>query len=99
MDVANLIAGGSFLIATSSPGEVYTLDTRAAVEPVPAGNGPLAGEWHQVEMAKRAAVFVAGPAVLQYGEKLQEQQEVLAWIADPAIEIFAAESGLLRALH
>ena len=79
--------------------EASITEPHAAAEPASADNGPLAGEWRQVETAKRAALFVAGPAVLQYGETLQEQQEVLAWIADLAIEIFAAESGLLRALH
>ncbi len=74
-------------------------ETRGAGEATSAENGPLGDEWRRVEMAKRAALFVAGPAVLQYGETLQEQQEVLAWIADLAIEIFAAESGLLRALR
>jgi len=70
-----------------------------AGEVEPADNGPLADEWRRVEMAKHAALFVAGPAMLQYGQSLQEQQEVAAWIADLAIEIFATESGLLRALH
>jgi alkylation response protein AidB-like acyl-CoA dehydrogenase len=79
--------------------ETGITETRAAADAPAAENGPLGDERRQVEMAKRAALFVAGPAVLQYGETLQEQQEVLAWIADLAIEIFAVESGLLRALR
>jgi alkylation response protein AidB-like acyl-CoA dehydrogenase len=79
--------------------ETGVTETRAAADAPAAENGRLGDEWRQVEMAKRAALFVAGPAVLQYGETLQEQQEVLAWIADLAIEIFAMESGLLRALR
>ena len=63
------------------------------------GDGSLAAEWRQVEMAKQAALAVAGPAISKQGEALQEQQEVLAWVGDLAIEIFAAESGLLRALR
>lgn len=73
-------------------------ETRAAAAP-PAQDGPLGGEWRQVEMAKHAALSVAGPVIMEHGEALQEQQEVLAWVGDLAIEIFAAESGLLRALR
>lgn len=65
------------------------------------GNGPVAGELaaeqQQVEAAKQACLLVAGTAARKYGEALQDQQEVMAEIADMVIEIFAMESGLLRA--
>ena len=63
------------------------------------GEGPLAEERHQLEMAKRACLLAAGAALRRYGDGLQEQQEVLGRIADLAIEIFALESALLRALR
>jgi len=63
------------------------------------GSEPLADQRRQVEMAKKACLFVAGLAVRKYGEALQAHQEVLARIADLVIEIFAMESGLLRALR
>jgi len=61
------------------------------------GHGPLAEEQRQVELAKKACLLVAGIALQKHGEALQEQQEILARIADMVIEIFAMESGLLRA--
>ena len=79
--------------------ETSATDTRPAGAAATAENGPLTDQWRQIEMAKHAALSVAGPAVLKYGETIQDQQEVLAWIADLAIEIFAMESGLLRALR
>ncbi len=87
------------IAALRSAAETSTTKTRPAGEAASAENEPLADEWRLVEMAKQAALSVAGPAVLKYGETLQEQQEVLAWIADLAIEIYATESGLLRALR
>jgi alkylation response protein AidB-like acyl-CoA dehydrogenase len=63
------------------------------------GNGPLAEEQREVELAKKVCLLVAGLAVQKYREALQEQQEILARIADLVIEIFAMESGLLRAVR
>jgi len=74
--------------------------TGAAAPPGRAGHpGPLAEVWAQVERAKQACLFAAGVAAARYGDELGEQQEVLARIADLIIEIFAMESGLLRALR
>jgi alkylation response protein AidB-like acyl-CoA dehydrogenase len=63
-----------------------------------ADSGPLAEERHQVEMAKKAALLAAGTATQRYGEGIREHEEVLVRIADLAIEVFALESALLRAL-
>jgi alkylation response protein AidB-like acyl-CoA dehydrogenase len=62
------------------------------------GSGPLGEEQRLVGMVKKAALFAAGVAVQKYLEAIEEQQEVLAAIADLVIETFAMESGLLRAL-
>jgi len=62
------------------------------------GTGPLGEEQRLVAMVKKAALFAAGVAVQKYLEAIEEQQEVLAAIADLVIETFAMESGLLRAL-
>ncbi len=62
------------------------------------GNGSaLEEERRQVAMAKKAVLLTAGVAVQKYLETIEEQQEVLAGIADLVIETFAMESGLLRA--
>ena len=51
-----------------------------------------------VGMAKKIALMVAGVAAQKFGANLAKEQEILAKIADIVIEIFAMESGLLRAL-
>ncbi|MFN8353769.1 MAG: acyl-CoA dehydrogenase family protein [Spirosomataceae bacterium] len=45
---------------------------------------------------KKAALMVAGAAVQKLMMKLQEEQEILMNVADMLIEIYAAESALLR---
>lgn len=59
---------------------------------------PLAQQEHMVGMAKKIALMVAGVAAQKFGANLAKEQEILAKIADIVIEIFAMESGLLRAL-
>ena len=52
-----------------------------------------------IERCKQGALLCAGVAVQHYQpEELAEQQEVLGMIADMAIEIYTAESALLRTL-
>jgi alkylation response protein AidB-like acyl-CoA dehydrogenase len=59
---------------------------------------PLSLQEHMVKMSKKLALMVAGVAAQKFGAKLDREQEILAKIADIVIEIFAMESGLLRAL-
>ncbi|RTE05823.1 acyl-CoA dehydrogenase family protein [Paenibacillus whitsoniae] len=58
--------------------------------------GTLEEETHLVSMAKKVFLMVGGLAVQKYGLTLEKQQEVLSLLADMMIQIFAAESGLLR---
>jgi len=53
-----------------------------------------------VEMSKKIALLVTGAAVQKYMTKLgdPEEEEIVGLISDIVIEIFAMESGLLRAL-
>jgi hypothetical protein len=51
-----------------------------------------------LQLSKKIALMVSGAAVQKYRETLQEQQEILAILSDLAIELFAMESALLRAL-
>ena len=46
---------------------------------------------------KKVALMVLGTAMQTYGEKLTDEQEVLTLAADIIIDVFAAESVLLRA--
>lgn len=59
--------------------------------------GPLGAERALVANAKTAALGIAGLAHARFGNRLEEEQEVLAAIGDMAIAIFAAESAVLRA--
>jgi butyryl-CoA dehydrogenase len=70
---------------------------RPPVDHPGASSGPLADERHFVDGARRGALFAAGAAVQKYATDLGERQEILGWIADLAIEVFAAESAVLRA--
>ncbi|MCL6631538.1 MAG: acyl-CoA dehydrogenase family protein [Alicyclobacillus herbarius] len=58
---------------------------------------PLGVEKHLIQMAKKVFLFVGGSAVQKYMQSLKEEQEILASLANIIIEIYAAESALLRA--
>ncbi|HAO48976.1 MAG TPA: acyl-CoA dehydrogenase [Runella sp.] len=57
---------------------------------------PFAAEKKVIKNLKKAALMVAGAAVQKFMMKLSEEQEVLMNVADMAIEIYAAESAVLR---
>jgi butyryl-CoA dehydrogenase len=59
--------------------------------------GPLAGEHKMLAQAKKLGLFAAGAASQKYMQTLADQQEVMAAIADCAIEVYAMESCILRA--
>jgi alkylation response protein AidB-like acyl-CoA dehydrogenase len=58
--------------------------------------GPLAVERKLVENMKKLTLFAAGAATQKYMQTMQDQQEVMAALADMAIEAYTAESCLLR---
>lgn len=60
--------------------------------------GGLEKERNMVARAKKMALMATGAATLKYRDKLRDEQEILALIADSIIEIFAMESTLLRTL-
>ena len=57
---------------------------------------PLAAEENVIENQKKVFLLISGTAAQKYGEKIQKEQEVLSRMADMAIEVYAAESALLR---
>jgi hypothetical protein len=59
--------------------------------------GVLAEEHRAVSAFKKVALMLAGTAMQRYGEKLQNEQEVLTYLADVLIDTYASESALLRA--
>jgi len=54
-------------------------------------------EMRTVAAFKKIALMVVGTAMQTYGQKLNDEQEVLGYAADILIETYAAESAALRA--
>lgn len=46
---------------------------------------------------KKVALMVLGTAMQTYGAKLQDEQEILSTAADIVIDVYAAESAVVRA--
>ena len=57
---------------------------------------PFAAEKKVIKNLKKAALMVAGAAVQKFMMKLSDEQEILMNVADMAIELYAAESAILR---
>ncbi len=55
--------------------------------------GLLGVEKESLVNAKKIALFAAGVAAQKFMTNLQDQQEVLAWVADMVIQVFAMESA------
>ncbi|MFD2639796.1 acyl-CoA dehydrogenase family protein [Piscibacillus salipiscarius] len=64
--------------------------------PEPVGDEPLEQEYYLLKNAKKIGLLVAGIAAQKYGEKLEQEQELLVNIADVAAEIYNMESAILR---
>ena len=63
-----------------------------------AGDGAaLAAEARAVEAFKKVTLLGLGAAMQRFGAKLQDEQEVLLWLADLVIDTYASESAVLRA--
>jgi alkylation response protein AidB-like acyl-CoA dehydrogenase len=63
-----------------------------------ADDGPLGEERRALEAFKKTALMVFGVAMQTYGTSLSDQQEVLMFLADILIDVFTAESAVLRAV-
>jgi alkylation response protein AidB-like acyl-CoA dehydrogenase len=62
-----------------------------------AEDGFLAAEARMVKGAKKVALMAIGLAAQKFGDKLEQQQEVLGLFADIAMDAYALESAVLRA--
>ena len=58
---------------------------------------PLLDETRACTVFKKVVLLVAGTAMQRYGTKLEQEQEVLSYLADILIDTYAAESAVLRA--
>jgi alkylation response protein AidB-like acyl-CoA dehydrogenase len=82
------------------PAAKKLMDEIMAPPPMDAGSdGPLDAERRAVAAMKKVSLMILGTAMQTYGQKLADEQEVLLAAADIIIEVFAAESALLRALR
>src|SRR5919106_1483445 len=59
--------------------------------------GVLVAEARAISAFKKVVLLVAGSAMQRFGEKLQDEQEVLSYLADILIDTYAADSAVLRA--
>lgn len=59
---------------------------------------PLAHETETLEALRKTALFAAGVASQRFMTALQDQQEIMAGLADIFMQVYALESALLRAL-
>ena len=60
-------------------------------------NGQLDDEFATAALFKKVALIVIGTGMQTFGEKLNDQQEILGYAADIMIDTYAAESAVLRA--
>jgi alkylation response protein AidB-like acyl-CoA dehydrogenase len=61
------------------------------------GDGVLTAETRACGAFKKVVLMVAGTAMQRYGTKIEQEQEVLSFLADILIDAYAAESAVLRA--
>ena len=57
----------------------------------------MAARSRAVDAFKKVCLLGIGAAMQRFGAKLQDEQEVLLWLADLVIDTYAAESAVLRA--
>ncbi|MFF2483133.1 acyl-CoA dehydrogenase family protein [Paenibacillus sp. NPDC058071] len=65
--------------------------------PLPSFAEPLDREAYRIKQAKKAFLAIGGLAVQKLGTRIEQEQEVLCVLSDMMIQLFAAESALLRA--
>jgi alkylation response protein AidB-like acyl-CoA dehydrogenase len=60
-------------------------------------DAPLEAESRAVSAFKKAGLMVLGTALQTFGDRLSDEQEVLGYAADILIDVYGAESAVLRA--
>ena len=60
-------------------------------------DGPLAAECETIETGKRLALFVFNEALNTFGQDLKHEQQITEMLADIFIDLYTAESTVVRA--
>jgi alkylation response protein AidB-like acyl-CoA dehydrogenase len=99
-EINRLIVGTRLAKSPALLADATSRESNGLEAPSPKGSvaaGRLASERRLLSAAKRAAAFIVGRAETVYGRSLGAAQEVVAHLADMAIETYAMESAILRA--
>ncbi len=64
---------------------------------IPDFSAPLSQEKHILKNLKKVFLMISGAGVQKYGTELEEHQQMLLAVADILIEVYMAESAVLRA--
>ncbi len=64
--------------------------------PIAAPDEPLPLLRHLADGLRKSVVLLLGAAMQRYAERIADEQEVLVWIADLAIDAYAVDSAVLR---
>ncbi|MED2971156.1 MULTISPECIES: acyl-CoA dehydrogenase family protein [unclassified Fictibacillus] len=101
-EINRLLVPGT-LVRKAMKGELPLIEKATALQnelmmmmPQEVGTEPLEQEKYLVSMAKKVILMVAGLAVQKFGPKLENEQELLANMADLVSEVYAMESVVLR---
>ncbi|MGP4076668.1 acyl-CoA dehydrogenase family protein [Halobacillus sp. K22] len=101
-EINRMIVPGT-LLKKAMKGELPLLQKAQALQeeimtlmPEEPGIEPLEQEKYLLKNAKKIALLAAGLAAQKYGEKIENEQEVLVNIADITGEIYNMESAILR---
>ncbi|QTN00229.1 acyl-CoA dehydrogenase [Sediminibacillus dalangtanensis] len=101
-EINRLLVPGS-LLKKAMKGELPLLQKAEALQeelmmlmPEEVGSEPLEQEKYLLKNAKKIGLLAAGLAAQKYGKKLEQEQEILANIADIVNEVYNMEAAVLR---
>ncbi|MEA1959327.1 MAG: acyl-CoA dehydrogenase family protein, partial [Chloroflexota bacterium] len=96
-EINRVIIAGRLLKKVIS-GEIDTSSAAVLGDSTSVDAGPLGYQQSLLRKAKEMFLLAFDAAMAKYGDAMDEEQEIMGMISDMAIDIYAAESGLLRAL-
>jgi alkylation response protein AidB-like acyl-CoA dehydrogenase len=100
-EINRLLLAGQ-LVRRAAKGEVSLIAAARALPdqllalPITPPEDPLALVQHVASGLKKATILLLGAAMQRFAEKIADEQEVLLWIADLAIDAYAVDSAALR---